>query len=153
WEKLHRLALKTGSVEEKQYLYDALAQAIDPRLIGRTIPIALGEEMTTSRAAFLLPFIARYGERPELVGDFSRAHMKELLAKQDSLGSNGFASGLFTFSSDLKDAETLQAYAKGNLPPAAANDVAKAVDEIHFRAEFKQRLAPQLTSWIESGSR
>jgi aminopeptidase N len=153
WEKLHQLAVKTDSVEEKQYLYDALANAIDPRLIRRTMPIALGDEMTTSRAAFLLPFIARYGEHPELVWEFARAHMKELLAKQDALGMNGFAPGLFTFFSEPKDAETLQAYAKSNLPPSATDAVAKAVDEIHFRAEFKERLSPELNSWIENDSR
>jgi|KBSMisStandDraft_5_1062788.scaffolds.fasta_scaffold15354_3 aminopeptidase N len=153
WEKLHRMALKTGSVEEKQYLYDALANAIDPRLVRRTIPIALSDEMTTSRAAFLLPFIARHGEHPELVWEFARAHMKELLAKQDALGIDGFAPGLFIYFSEPKDSETLEAYAKSSLPPSAAKAVAKAVEEIHFRAEFKERLTPQLASWIENGSR
>jgi hypothetical protein len=79
--------------------------------------------------------------------------MKELLAKQDALGINGFLPGLFTFFSEPRDSEILQAYSKSNLPPSAAEGVAKAVDEVHFRAEFKQRLAPQLTSWIENGNR
>jgi hypothetical protein len=47
----------------------------------------------------------------------------------------------------------LEAYAKSSLPPSAAKAVAKAVEEIHFRAEFKERLTPQLASWIENGSR
>ena len=59
-------------------------------------------------------------------------------------GVNGFAAGLFTFFSNPKDAETLVRYAKSNLPEAAARSVAKAVDEIDFRAEFKERLVPQL---------
>jgi hypothetical protein len=36
------------------------------------------------------------------------------------------------------------------LPPASAPEVAKVVDEIQFRAEFKKRLAPQLKTWIDS---
>ncbi|MBA3544007.1 MAG: M1 family metallopeptidase [Chthoniobacterales bacterium] len=153
WEKLHRLGLKTVSTEEKQHYFEALASTIDPRLIRRTIPLALTDELPTSRAANLLPFIARYGERPEMVWEYAREHMKELLAKQDSLGINDFAAGLFTFFSTPQDAVTLEKYAKTELPAAAGNSVAKAVDEIGFRTEFKERLAPQLKSWMEQESR
>jgi aminopeptidase N len=148
WEKLHRLGLKTTSAEEKQYYYEALGNAIDPMLIARTIALALTDELPTSRAAFLLPFAARQGEHPELVWKFARENMKALLAKQDALGINGFAAGLFTFFSAPKDTETLERYAKANLPGAAERAVAKAIDEIGFRAEFKQRLVPQLNEWM-----
>jgi len=150
WEKLHKLGLKTTSTEEKQYYYEALGNAIDPKLITRTIALALTDELPTSRAAALLPFAARQGEHPELVWAYAQEHMKALLAKQDALGVNGFAAGLFTFFSNPKDAEALERYAKANLPPSASRSVAKAIDEIGFRAEFKQRLVPELKAWIEA---
>ena len=59
----------------------------------------------------------------------------------------------FTFFSALKDAETLERYAKTNLPAEARKAVAKAIDEIGFRAEFKQRLVPQLNAWMAQGAR
>ncbi len=150
WEKLHKLGLKTNSTEEKQYLYEALASTIEPRLIQRSIALALTDELSTSRAAALVPLAARRGEHPQLVWEFAQAHMKELLAKQDSLGVNDFAAGLFTFFSDPKDAEALERYAKTNLPKSSARSVAMAVDEIGFRAELKERLVPQLNTWIEA---
>lgn len=150
WEKLHKLGLKTTSTEEKQYSYEALGNAIDPKLIARTLPLALTDELPTSRAAALLTFAARQGEHPELVWAYAQEHMPALLAKQDALGVNGFAAGLFTYFSDPKDAETLERYAKAKLPPSAARSVAKAIDEIGFRAEFKERLVPQLKAWIEA---
>ena len=153
WEKLHKLGLKTTSTEEKQFYYEALGNAIDPKLIRRMIALALTDELPTSRAAFLLPFAARQGEHPELVWEFALEHMKALLAKQDALGINGFAAGLFTLRSTPKDAETLERYAKANLPAAAGKAVAKAIDEIGFRAEFKQRLLPQLNGWMEQPAR
>jgi aminopeptidase N len=153
WEKLHKLGLKTTSTEEKQNYYEALANAIDPRLVRRTIPLALTDELPTNRALFLLPFIARQSEHPDLVWEFAREHMKELLAKQDALGSDAFAPGLFTFFSDPQEAETLEKYAQSDLPPSAAKAVAKAVEQIGFRAEFKQRLIPQLKNWIEKSVR
>jgi len=151
WKKIHELGLKTTSTEEKQYYYEALGHAIDPKLIARTIALALTDELPTSRAALLLPFVARQGEHPELVWEFAQENMKALLAKQDALGVNGFAAGLFPFFSALKEAERLERYAKTNLPAAAGKAVAKAVDEIGFRSEFKQRLVPQLEAWVEQG--
>jgi aminopeptidase N len=150
WEKLHRFGLKTNSTEEKQFYYEALASAIDPRLAPRTMAIALSDELPTSRAAILLPYFAIHGEHPELVWEFGRTHMKELLAKQDALGINSFAPSLVMFSSSAKDAEALQNYAKTSLPDSSSKEVAKAVDEIEFRVEFKERLRPQLKSLIES---
>ncbi|HEY2801555.1 MAG TPA: M1 family metallopeptidase [Chthoniobacterales bacterium] len=149
WEELHRLGLKTTSTEEKQNYYTALAGAIDAKLVPRTLALALTDELPVSRATSLLPYAARYGEQPASVWAFAKTHMKALLAKQDALGINSFAPGLFNFYSDSKGAETLEAYAKSELPKAADKAVAKAVDEIGFRAELKHRLGPQLKAWIE----
>ena len=150
WEKLHKLGLKTNSTEEKQYFYEALASTIEPRLIQRTLPLALTDELPTSRAAALVTLSARRGEHPELVWEYAQEHMKALLAKQDALGVNNYAAGLFTFFSNPKDAATLERYAKTNLPQSSAPSVAKAVDEIGFRAEFKQRVVPQLTTAMDA---
>ena len=152
WEKLHQLGLKTTSVEEKQYIYEALARAIDPALLPRTLAIALTDELPTSRAAFLPGYAARYGEHPGLVWDFAQAHMKALLGKQDAEGIDQFVPGLFTFWAEPEKAQVLEEYAKKNLPASAARAVAKAVDEIGFRAEFKKRLVPQLKAWMEKPS-
>jgi len=43
----------------------------------------------------------------------------------------------------------LERYAKSDLPPSSAKDVAKAIDEIGFRAELKARLATELAQWIK----
>jgi len=39
------------------------------------------------------------------------------------------------------------------LAPASAHEVAKVVDEIRFRAEFRNRLASQLPALIHSGAK
>jgi hypothetical protein len=74
--------------------------------------------------------------------------MKALLAKADALGANTYAPGLFTFFADDSRADELKGYAKNNLPAASAPAVAKVVDEIQFRSEFKKRLESQLGDWI-----
>jgi aminopeptidase N len=148
WNKLHELGLKTTSAEEKQNYYDALACATDPKLVKKTLQIALTDELPTSRANFLVGKVARWSDHPEIAWQFAKANMKVLLGKADALAVNSYAPGLFSFFSDRARADELKAYAKTNLPPASAKEVAKAVDEVEFRAEFKARLNPQLVAWI-----
>ena len=146
WNKLHDLGLKTTSIEQKQNYYDALAQALDPKLANRTLQISLTDELPTSRAVFLVAKVGRESERPDLTWEFAKAHMKELLNKADALGANSYAPSLFSFFSDPARITELEAYAKSDLPPASARDVAKAIDEVSFRAELKKRLLPQLSA-------
>ena len=153
WDHLHELGLKTTSIEEKQNYYNALARAIEPKLIKKTLPIALTDELPTSRAIFLVSRVARQSDHPDMAWDFAKANMKTLLAKTDALGANRYAPGLFTFFAENARANELRAYAKANLPETSAPEVAKAVDEIQFRSEFKKRLAPQLNAWIERKNR
>ncbi|HYK23807.1 MAG TPA: M1 family metallopeptidase [Candidatus Acidoferrum sp.] len=149
WNELHQLGLKTTSVEEKQNYYDALAGAIGSTLVKKSLPIALTDELPTSRAVFLVLRVARESGHPDIAWDFARANMKALHAKTDALGANTYAPSLFTFFSDGSRAQELRTYAKNNLPAASAREVAKALDEIQFRSEFKKRLAPQLDAWID----
>ena len=153
WKQLHQLGQKTTSIEEKQNYYNALAGAIDPKLAKKTLPIALTDELPTSRAIFLVSRVARESGHPEIAWDFAKANMKALLAKTDALGANTYAPSLFTFFADESHANELRTYAKTNLPAASAPEVAKAVDEIQFRSEFKRRLADQLSAWIDSKSK
>jgi aminopeptidase N len=148
WIKLHELGLKTTSIEEKQNYYSALAESIDAKLVKKTLPIALTDELPTSRAIFLVPAVARDSGHPDIAWEFAKANMKTLLAKTDAAGANRYAAGLFTFFSDPSRADELKSYAKANLPAASAPEVAKVMDEVQFRAEFKKRLGPQLKAWI-----
>ena len=128
--------------------YDAMAGAMDPKLVKKALLIALTDELPTSRAVFLVSRVARESGHPDIAWDFARANMKALLAKIDALGANTYAPSLFTFFSDGSRTQELRTYAKSNLSAASAREVAKALDEIQFRSEFKKRLALQLSAWI-----
>ena len=126
---------------------------MDPKLVKKTLPIALTDELSTSRAVYLVSRIARESGHPDIAWDFARANMKTLLAKTDALGANTYAPSLFTFFSDNSRAEELGRYAKTSLPTASAPEVAKAVDEIQFRSEFKRRLVSELPEFIHNRAR
>ena len=153
WNKLHELGLKTTSIEDQQNYYEALACTADPKLVKKTLAIALTDELPTSRAIFLVSRVARDSGHPDVAWEFAKANMKALLAKVDAAGANRYAPSLFTFFSDGSRANELKNYAVKSLAPASAPEVAKVVDEIQFRAEFKKRLATQLSAWIEKKNR
>ena len=153
WNKLHELGLKTTSIEDQQNYYEALACATDPKLVKKTLAIALTDELPTSRAIFLVSRVARDSGHPDIAWEFAKGNMKALLAKVDAAGANRYAPSLFTFFSDGSRADELKDYAKKNLPPASAPEVAKVVDEIQFRAEFRDRLVSQLPTLIHSGAK
>jgi aminopeptidase N len=153
WNKLHELGLKTTSIEDKQNYYDAIACATDPKLVKKTLAIALTDELPTSRATFMVSRAARESGHPEIVWEFAKANMNALLAKVDAAGTNRYESSLFTFFSEESRADELKQYAKNNLASASAREVAKVVDEIQFRTEFRDRLASQLPALIRSGAK
>ena len=109
--------------------------------------------LKTSRAIFLVSKVARESNHPDIAWEFAKSNMKALLAKADALNANRYTPSLFTFFSDDSLADELRSYAKANLPAASAPEIAKAVDEIHFRSELKGRLAPQLSAWIDNRSK
>ena len=153
WNKLHELGLKTTSIEDQQNYYEALACATDPKLVKKTLAIALTDELPTSRAIFLVSRVGRDSGHPDIAWEFAKANMKALLAKVDAAGANRYAPSLFTFFSDGSRADELKNYAEKSLAPASAPEVAKVVDEIQFRAEFRDRLASQLPALIHSGAK
>ncbi len=153
WNELHQLGLKTTSIEEQQNYYDALAGSVDPKLVKKTLPIALKDELPTSRAIFLVAKVARESGHADIAWEFARANMKTLLAKVDAAGANTYAPSLFTFFADDSHSCELERYAKNNLPAASAPEVAKALDEVRFRSEFKKRLLLQLNAWMDGKER
>jgi aminopeptidase N len=153
WNKLHELGLKTTSIEDQQNYYDALACATDPKLVKKTLAIALTDELPTSRAIFLVSRVARNSGHPDIAWEFAKANMKALLAKVDAAGANRYAPSLFTFFSDGSRADEIKKYAEKTLAPASAPEVAKVVDEIQFRAEFRDRIVSQLPALIHSAAK
>jgi len=144
WQKLHELGLKTASTEDKQYYYDALAFATDPKIIRKSLGITLTDELPTSCAVFMVPKVARASDRPDLAWELAKKNLKPLVAKVDALNANSYLPSLFTFFFDPARIEELKAFAENNLSEASRKPVEIASDEIQFRADFRKRLIDDL---------
>jgi aminopeptidase N len=144
WQKLHELGLKTASTEDKQYYYDALAFATDPKLIQKSLAIALTDELPTSRAVFMVPKVARESDRPDLAWAFAKKNVKPLVAKVDAVNAHSYLPSLVIFFFAPSRIEELKAFAQKNLSEPSRKAVEIASDEILFRADFRKRLITEL---------
>ncbi len=150
WERLHTLALKTADTEQKSLLYGALAAARDPALAARALETSLTGELPSKTAARMVGRVASEGEQPELAWKYAGQHLGPLLALCSAGDASRFFARLAQNFSDAAHAGELETLSKASLPPDAARDTAIAVDEIRFKAEFKERVLPEFARWLDA---
>jgi aminopeptidase N len=150
WEKLHELGKAEVSTEQKRALYGALASARSPELARKTLAISLTDELVPRQATRLVHAVGSSGEQPELALEFAQANLDALLAKVGSLDANSYVPGLFRPFADAARADELEAFASAKLPPEAQPQVARAADEIRFKAALKARLVPEIDAWCRA---
>jgi aminopeptidase N len=148
WDKLHELGLKTQSIEEKRNFYYTMAAALSPELAKRTLPLSLTDELPASRAIFLVVWVARDGEQPEIAWKFAQANREKLDAKLGAMAAVRFVPYLMRGFSDARRATELETYAQKYMPAGARSEVEKAAEEIRFNADLKPRIVPEIRKWL-----
>jgi hypothetical protein len=149
WETLHKLAKSTTSTEQKHWLYGALIAAQDPDLTRRALALSLTGELPAKLATRLVGRVASEGEKPEAAWEYAKAKLPELLALMSATSADEYVARLFRSFSDAARADELERFSKENLPPSAARPTAIAADEIRFQATLKQRVLPELMSFLK----
>ena len=150
YDELHQLALKASDTGERQLYYRAMAGALDPELAILTLSISLTDETVPQETAYLVPQVAAAGEQPELAWDFTRRHIKELLAELEAFRVNGYLPAIMGSFSDAARADELEAYVKENVGEGAVPRAREAAEGIRFNASFKERELPGIDSWVQA---
>jgi aminopeptidase N len=155
--QLHEVARKVDSFELKRALYAAMASAQDATLVQDTLKLALTDELIPTEAARLVQRVAGADEHPDLAWTFAKNNLEALHAKVSSLTQNEYVPDLFRVFHETQRADELESFARAKLPPATAPNVAKAADEIRFKAELKTRILPKIEAWcrehVENGGK
>jgi aminopeptidase N len=151
YDQLHTLGRKTQSTEEKRLYYGAMATALDPKLAQETLQISLTDELPLILANFaLFSGVAYGGEYRELAWEFVQEHWKQLADRMSNWDQAVFVPGILKAFSDSSRAEELEIYAKTNLSDESKQEVAKAAEDIRFKAKLKQRELPNIDQWVQS---
>jgi aminopeptidase N len=149
YEKLHERARTEVSTQTKNDLYRGLAAGQPRELAEKTLAIALTPERVPTEAARMPRAVAEEGEHVELAWQFAVQHIKALSEKIGPSQGNEILPHVAAHFSDAGRADELEATAKRLLPDEARIAVARAADDIRFRAEFKARLIPQTVAWLD----
>jgi aminopeptidase N len=145
YAKLHEFARKETSTEQKQFLYDALAESLNPTLAEKTLALSITNELVPKAAAGL---VLRVGEQhPKLAWDFAKPNLETLFAKLSSIRANDYVPNIFRNFTDAERADELEGFAKTDLPPDAGPMVARGAEEIRQNAELKGRIVPEIDTW------
>ncbi len=150
YNQLLTLAQTTPDYRQKVRFYAALSGALDPKLAQQTLDLTLSPQLATVPQAGLrlIEGVAFGAEQPDLALAFFQKHQDALLANQDALAKVFAVPALYSAFSDNTHADALVAYAKANLPPDAAPQIAKTVSRIRAAAALKARLLPDVDKWV-----
>lgn len=145
YKRLHDLARKETSTEQKQFLYDALSASRNAKLAEKTLALSTTNELVPKMATGL---VLRVGEHhPKLAWDFAKPNLETLFAKLSSIKANDYVPNIFRKFTDVARADELEAFGKSSLPPDAGPMVARGVEEIRQNAELKDRIVPEIDTW------
>lgn len=150
YNQLLTLAQTTPDYRQKLRFYQALSGAQNPKLAQQTLNLTLSPQLATLPQAViqLVAGVAFGGEQPDLALSFFRQHQAALFANQDALSRVFAIPALYGAFSDNAHADELAAYAKANLPPDAAPQIAKTVSRIRAAAALKTRILPDVDRWV-----
>jgi aminopeptidase N len=146
FEKLRKLGRDAASTEIRLMYYYALAGAGSAQLIERMVEIALSNELPTGRVDRFLVSAASTGDNPDRVWEAVFKRREALFKKLSDLQNQRLLALVAAASSNPSIADELQAQPAGS--PGAAYQVSRAVEQIRFKAGFKDRLIPKLEAWL-----
>jgi aminopeptidase N len=148
YEQLHKLARTAQGAEERQLYYGAMAGALDPRLVKATLEISLTDETTPQEATDLVVQVAATSEQQEAAWAFAKQHMKQLLAKLDSVERNLYVPSILSPFSDSARADELEAYVQANISEDAVVKAKERAEGIRLKATLKQRELAGIDEWM-----
>jgi aminopeptidase N len=151
FDELHDLARRATGSEAKFRYFFALAGAHDPALIEEVFNIALTDEIPSGRVNRYLAAAARSNDNADRIWQLVAQNRDTILKKLTSGQKQKFLPSIASASANPAIAFEL----KWKMGDTAGTlgvqyEVDKAVEEIEYKADFKQRLLPGVDEWIKT---
>ncbi len=148
YDQLSHPAAAATSTEEKQALYNAMQQALDPGLAQKTLALTLGEQLPVTIRNWNIMSIAARGEHVDLAWAFTKTHAAELLDPLAAYGANSYLGYILYNSSNPDHADELEALSLELRGPESLPEARKTSGLIRLRAEIRAREIPRLLPWL-----
>jgi aminopeptidase N len=149
YDALGKLARTAGNGREQMRYYSAMARASDPKLIERTLHLALTDELAPERASELILIVAM-GEHPELALQFATANFNALAAKHGPEFRYFFMSRLMSNFVEPSYAKQLANFAPAQETSGGRIEALRAEARIMESAGFREHQLREIDRWIET---
>jgi len=148
FEALHKLARSATDTETKLLYYYALAGAHDPVLIEKAVDLALTDDnLPSGRIDRFLAAAAKESDDPDRVWQLAYGKRQAILAKVSASQQERLLPRVAAASSAQEVADKLKEM-RAESSEGAQYEIDKAVAQIEFKAEFKQRVLQRIDDWI-----
>lgn len=143
YDALKKLGQSALNSEEKFRYFNALAEALDPKLAEQTLQISLDRQLPPLITNRILDIVAA-SEHTELVWTFAVEHGDELYQALEPASRNRYFPNLASTASTDKMAGALESYVSAHLPREAKIEAQRTAEHIRLRALQAQYLSEQL---------
>ncbi|GAB1488252.1 M1 family metallopeptidase [Opitutaceae bacterium] len=149
-DRLHALAKRAFTTEEKRRLYRAMQAALDPALARQTLALSLGDSMPVSERNHNIRRVATVGEQAALAWEFAQANFDTLAKSLTAFERYDFAPDIMNAFYEAPRADELEAFMKAKFPAEAAVNGARVAEAIRDRAAFRARELATLDAWVRA---
>jgi aminopeptidase N len=151
FEELRDLGRRSSATEIKLRYYYALAGAAGPAFAKDIVDIALTDELPRGRIVSFLSIAAAANDDPDKVWDSVFARREDIYKKLSAAHRERLLPQIGRASLKSSVADELKRIVDDPKASAGARyEATKAIDQIEFSVEFRQRLLPAVDAWIKA---
>jgi aminopeptidase N len=149
YKQLAGLAFASTNPTEQVTYFGALFGAQDPALADQSLQMALH---LPPQFAPYAPYIVAYvaAQHPQQAWTFLNANFDKIFGSMSSFEGVGAAAQVAGGFATLIPADQIQAFLNAHVPPDAAAEIKKTMDDVNTRQAVEDRLLPQIDAYVAS---
>jgi len=149
YDRIAQKLQNKGATPEEYYLYfGALSEFSDPKLLERTLEMAVSPSVRSQDSLGLISSVMENPAGAALSWDFVRAHWDDI----EKVGG-GFTSGeVVAATSSFCDShlrDEVQDFFAAHKVPSAERTLKQSIERMNYCVDLKAQQAPQLSAWLE----
>jgi aminopeptidase N len=147
--QLHQLARDASLLEAKDDFYHAMECALDPDLAGKTLDLAVSDELSPSESINAFAGIALDGEHADLAWSFVKVRLDHLEKDRSQTLWADLVPAIVEGMYDRKTADEIVTLGKNRASDNGFIRTQMAADQLQARAKLRERLLPDVDYWVK----
>jgi aminopeptidase N/puromycin-sensitive aminopeptidase len=145
---LEKLKNKNATPEEYYLYFGALARFHDPKLLERTLDLAVSPAVRSQDSLGLISAVMRNPAGTGLAWNFVRAHWGDIEKVGGGFTSSEVVAATGAFC-DARLRDEAQQFFAAHKVPTAERTLKQSVERMNYCVDLKTQQSPQLASWLE----